>query len=100
MLLENEYSSQENVQPLIHLHLQQQHSIPVFLAAVITDMFSRQTFDTVMAESSVSGGVTHSLMVQPEEVGEEEYDDVVGEEEEIVEEEYEDGEESAGEMSR
>ena len=95
MLLENEYSSQENVQPLIHLHLQQQHSIPVFLAAVITDMFSRQTFDTVMAESSVSG-VTHSV-VQPEEVGEE-YD--VGEEEEIVEEEYDDGEESAGEMSR
>ena len=95
MLLENEYSSQENVQMLIRLHLQQQHSIPVFLAGIITDMFSRQTFDTVMAESSVSG-VTQSE-VQPEEVGEE----YVDEEEEIVEEEFEDGEdESGGEMSR
>lgn len=45
LLLETEYSAQEHVQKLIQLHLQRQNSIPVFLAAVITDLFSRQTFD-------------------------------------------------------
>jgi len=31
---------------MINLHLRQQHSIPIFLAAVINDLFSRRTMDT------------------------------------------------------
>ena len=41
-LLETPFSSQ--LGDLIDLHLNQQHSIPVFLAAITTDLFSRVTF--------------------------------------------------------
>lgn len=80
MLLETEYSSLEHVQKLIRLHLQQQNSIPVFLAAVITDMFSRQTFDTMDDDD------------EEEEENEDEPQEVQ-EEEEVIEEEVEEEEE-------
>ena len=85
MLLETEYSSQDHVQNFIRLHLQQQDSIPVFLAAVISDMFSRQTFHTEMSESV--SGVTHTAVQEVEEDVEGEQE--VEEEEEIIEDEEE-----------
>lgn len=95
MLLETEYSRLDFVQEMIRLHLQQQNSIPVFLAAVITDMFSRQTFDTEMeaVEEEASSPVAVEEHYEPVEEEEE-----IGGEEEIVEEEIveeeEEGEES------
>ena len=69
---------QDHIQQLYQLHLEEQHSIPMFLAAVISDMFSRQTFESGMGEPSVSG-VVHSM--QPD------YEEDVRDEEEAVEEE-------------
>ena len=45
LLLETPFSTQ--LTELMDLHLRQQHSVPVFLAAVIMDLFSRHTFDTM-----------------------------------------------------
>ena len=96
MLLETEYSSQEHVQNFIRLHLQQQDSIPVFLAAVISDMFSRQTFHTEMGESV--SGVTHTAVQEVEEDVEGEQE--VEEEEEIIEDEEEFVEDDSGEEGK
>ncbi len=95
MLLETEYSAQEHVQNLIRLHLQEQNSVPVFLAAVITDMFSRQTFDAAMDEPASSSPVPIAEANEEEEefqeeeevVEEEEEDESVHDEEEVGEEE-------------
>ena len=80
-LLETRFSSQ--LGDLIDLHLSQQHSIPVFLAAVITDLFSRRTFDTVEDpdddDEEEEGGEEEEDVVEPEE---EEADDDEEEEEE------------------
>ena len=96
-LLETEYSSLDHVQSFIQKHLHHQNSIPVFLAAVITDMFSRQTFDTL--DDPTSSPPAEDEEVQPEIEMEDEYhvedpevvvgheEDMVGEEEELVEEE-------------
>ncbi len=56
LMLETQFSGQ--LEELIELHLGQQRSIPVFLAAVITDLFSRQTFDTdyTVATTETGGG--------------------------------------------
>lgn len=45
LMLETPFS--QTLTDMIDLHLTQQRSIPVFLAAIITDLFSRQTFDSV-----------------------------------------------------
>ena len=70
---------QDHIQQLYQLHLEEQHSIPMFLAAVISDMFSRQTFVSGMGEPSVSG-----IPDDEEDVRDEE--EAVEEEEEILEE--------------
>ena len=49
-MLDTPFSSQ--LTDLIELHLRRQNSIPVFLAAVIMDLFSRQTFDTFQESQS------------------------------------------------
>ena len=51
-MLETPFS--QTLTDMIDLHLTQQGSIPVFLAAIITDLFSRQTFDSV--SMSEAGG--------------------------------------------
>ena len=49
-MLDTQFSSQ--LRDLIDLHLIRQNSIPVFLAAVIMDLFSRQTFETFQESQS------------------------------------------------
>lgn len=49
-MLDTPFSSQ--LTELIDLHLIRQNSIPVFLAAVIMDLFSRQTFETFQESQS------------------------------------------------
>ncbi len=111
MLLETNFSSQ--LADLIELHLSQQNSIPAFLAAVIMDLFSRQTFDTPEAVTlpSTSAQIPPQLMHQVEagygheqEVeddqgqGQEAAYEVVEAEEEMVEEEVGEEEEYAEEI--
>ena len=50
-MLETPFS--QTLTDLMELHLTQQRSIPVFLAALITEQFSKQTFDS---EEVVVGG--------------------------------------------
>merc|ERR1719273_1665260 len=52
-LLDTPFS--EQLGELIELHLRRQKSIPVFLAAIIMDIFSRQTFDTFQESQSETG---------------------------------------------
>ena len=59
-MLDTPFSSQ--LTELIDLHLIRQNSIPVFLAAVIMDLFSRQTFETFQesqSETVPSQGPSH-----------------------------------------
>ena len=59
-MLDTPFSSQ--LTELIDLHLIRQNSIPVFLAAVIMDLFSRQTFETFQesqSETAPSQGPSH-----------------------------------------
>merc|ERR1712150_444225 len=59
-MLDTQFSSQ--LRDLIDLHLIRQNSIPVFLAAVIMDLFSRQTFETFQesqSETAPSQGPSH-----------------------------------------
>ena len=61
-MLDTPFSSQ--LTDLIELHLIRQNSIPVFLAAVIMDHFSRQTFDTFQdsrQETAPSEGPSHYM---------------------------------------
>jgi len=61
-MLDTPFSSQ--LTDLIELHLIRQNSIPVFLAAVIMDHFSRQTFDTFQdsrQETAPSEGPSHYI---------------------------------------
>ena len=74
---------QDHIQQLYQLHLEEQHSIPMFLAAVISDMFSRQTFVSGMGEPSVSG-IGHTMPDDEEDVHDEQ--EAVEEEEEVLEE--------------
>ena len=81
-LLETELMKQDHIQQLYQLHLEEQHSIPMFLAAVISDMFSRQTFVSGMGEPSVSG-IGHTMPDDEEDVHDEQE---AVEEEEVLEE--------------
>lgn len=81
-LLETAFSSQ--LSDLIELHLAQQNSIPVFLSAVTTDLFSRMTFQE-----------TTTVGTNDSEDEEEERDDTE-DEEEVEQEEEEDVEDEAG----
>jgi mitotic spindle assembly checkpoint protein MAD1 len=99
LLLETQYSAQ--LTDLIDLHLSGQNSIPVFLAALITDLFSRQTFDTMGVDVSVADENDENEEEQPpqqplesedEDQQQEQYvimDENVGQEDEAVEEEEE-----------
>jgi len=62
-MLDTSFSSQ--LTELIELHLRRQNSIPVFLAAVIMDLFSRQTFDTFQeSQSETAASEVHPQGVQ------------------------------------
>lgn len=56
MLMDTPYSRQ--LTELVELHLNRQHSIPVFLAAVITDLFSKQTFEESEVYSTMATSET------------------------------------------
>ena len=59
-MLDTPFSGQ--LTDFIELHLNRQNSIPVFLAAVIMDLFSRQTFDTLQdtqSETAPSEGIAN-----------------------------------------
>jgi len=56
-LLETPFSGQ--LQELMDLHLGQQNSVPVFLAAVLMDLFSRHTFDPSVSISVSAASVAH-----------------------------------------
>ncbi len=88
LLLETRFSGQLDEQ--IDLHLNRQHSIPVFLAAVITDLFSRSTFDTAEYQSN-DEDEDDSEVEDIEHVGGEEEQQEVEEEED-----YSGGEEDEG----
>ena len=75
------------MQSFIQKHLHHQNSIPVFLAAVITDMFSRQTFDTLDDPTSSPPAEDEEVQPEMEEYHVEEPEVVVENEEEMVEEE-------------
>eukprot|EP00095_Tigriopus_kingsejongensis_P000786 maker-scaffold67_size430214-snap-gene-3.28 protein:Tk00786 transcript:maker-scaffold67_size430214-snap-gene-3.28-mRNA-1 annotation:"mitotic spindle assembly checkpoint protein mad1" len=53
LMLETDFSNQWV--DFIDLHLKRQNSIPVFLAAIITDLFSRQTFETMSMSATTAG---------------------------------------------
>ncbi len=80
LLLETRFSAQ--LRDFIELHLNQQHSIPVFLAAIITDLFSRRTFDTVEYNTEEEDEERAEEEEEMEEEEEDEDDDEEGEEEE------------------
>ena len=67
LLLETEFSSQ--LQEFIDLHLATQNSIPVFLAAVITDLFSRQTFETASMTASAFASTSAAGQGEEDEAG-------------------------------
>ena len=63
-LMDTNYSSQWG--EFVDLHLKQQRSIPIFLSAVLTDLFSRQTFDTMDFTCATTTNPTQAGPSQPE----------------------------------
>lgn len=90
LLLETPFS--QELTDLIELHLGQQNSIPVFLAAVITDLFSRQTFDTVPSSEEEEEGQEQEDSDEEQHRQDDDDDDDVEEEQEEEEEAEEEGE--------
>lgn len=86
-VLETQFLSQHK--DLLDLHLRRQNSIPVFCAAVIMELFSRQTFETV---ASTEEDDDDEQGEEEQEHGEEEQE----EEQEVEEEEDGDGDDDDG----